>query len=190
MVQKKFCDGCNVDITGEPDYQAEIYDMIAEKEIIQLDLCEPCMKELKKHLVPGGYIHIEVPDINDPLVGLYDIVKYRNFFYKRPHLYYFDPHTLKKVVEKARLEIVSLVPFQQTSLTNHLNWIYRKQPQPCRWDCILSLLPANYLSSDRVDKTKKRIDKFFQKMNTAYKDILLESGFTDNIFCTLKKTIQ
>ena len=49
MVQKKFCDGCKRDITGELDYQAEIYDMIAEKETIHIDLCNKCMKELKKH---------------------------------------------------------------------------------------------------------------------------------------------
>ncbi len=54
MVEKKFCDGCNKDITNDVVFEAEIYDVIAEKNIIKKDFCEKCMKELKKHFPKGN----------------------------------------------------------------------------------------------------------------------------------------
>lgn len=144
------------------------------------------LQNLKEHLAPNGHIHIEIPNILDPLVSLFDTVEFRDFFYQTPHLYYFDPDTIKSIVSKTGLEIVSLQAFQQTRITNNLNWIHYKRPQPSRWDCIQAKLPTSYLDTSKVDGLKGKIDELIQKMNIEYKNILEQEGFTDNIFCSLK----
>ena len=142
------------------------------------------LQEIKEYLTPTGLIHIEIPNIQDPLVALFDNVPFRDFFYQEPHLYYYDPQTLVAVVSRAGMTIESLEPFQQTSITNTLNWIYRAAPQPCRWDCIQAVLPTNCLAAPKI---KNQVDRLVAKMDLEYKNILEEAGLTDNIFCILKK---
>ncbi len=144
------------------------------------------LQELKNYLTPKGYIHIEIPNILDPLVNLFDNKEFRNFFYQKPHLYYFSPKTLKMVVDKTGLAIVELKPFQQTSITNTLNWIYLRTSQPSRWECIQTFISTKYIDAPGVDKVKNKINKMFQKFNAEYKKILEESKFTDNLFCILQ----
>lgn len=145
------------------------------------------LQELKEYLTPGGYIHIEIPNIMDPLVNLFDNKEFRDFFYQSPHLYYFDPQTLESIINKTGLKIVFLQAFQQTSITNTLNWIYCKKPQASRWDCIQAVLPTKYVNDPGVEKIKNKINELFQKLNLEYKKILERAKFTDNIFCILRK---
>lgn len=49
MVEKKFCDACEKDITKDVQFELEIYDVISEKAITKSDVCEKCMKEARKH---------------------------------------------------------------------------------------------------------------------------------------------
>ncbi len=144
------------------------------------------LRELRKYLRPGGYIHIEVPNIADPLVSLFDNMEFRNFFYQKPHLYYFSPRTLTNIAKKSGLKIIAIEPFQQTSITNSLNWIYCKWPQPSRRDCIQASLPTRYVSSRKTRRAQKEIHNFLQEINMAYKKVLLKNNFADNIFCTLR----
>ncbi|MFH0779329.1 MAG: class I SAM-dependent methyltransferase [Parcubacteria group bacterium] len=145
------------------------------------------LRDLKQYLTPTGLIHVEIPNVLDPLVSLFDNVEFRDFFYQEPHLYYFDPQTLAAVAAKTGLVIESMESFQQTSLTNTLNWIYRRAPQACRWDCMQAVLPTNYLTNSTNVKIKGKIARLIQKADLEYKNILEESGLTDNIFCILKK---
>ena len=47
MVTKILCDKCKSDITKEERFSSEIYDVDAEKYIIELDLCKKCMLKFK-----------------------------------------------------------------------------------------------------------------------------------------------
>ncbi len=132
------------------------------------------LKSLKEYLTPYGFIHVEVPSVEDPLMSVYNIKEYEDFFYQQQHLYYFSPGTLKKIVKKAGYKIVSLMPFQWVNFTNHLNWIYYKKPQPNRANCIRACLPT------------KGGEAVIEKMDAFYKKMLMKKGWGDNIFCILR----
>lgn len=48
MVEKTFCDFCGKDITNDAQYHSDIYNCLTEKSIVEKDLCDKCMKKLKK----------------------------------------------------------------------------------------------------------------------------------------------
>jgi 2-polyprenyl-3-methyl-5-hydroxy-6-metoxy-1,4-benzoquinol methylase len=85
------------------------------------------LKILKKHLNRNGKLIIEVPNADDLLLGASE--GYRNFYWQRAHLFYFNAKTLKKIIQKAGLSIIGLSYVQRYSLENFMNWFILGQPQ-------------------------------------------------------------
>lgn len=140
---------------------------------------------LRDFLRPGGKIHIEIPNLMDPLVSFYDVEEYRDFFYQEPHLYNFTPATLRKVCEASSFEPLAVYGFQQTSLINNLNWVFRRRPQASRWDCVQSRLPNDSIRADVSDGTKSRFDALLADFNSRYVEFMQQEGLTDNVFATI-----
>jgi 2-polyprenyl-3-methyl-5-hydroxy-6-metoxy-1,4-benzoquinol methylase len=144
------------------------------------------LTELKSFLRPGAHLHIEVPNVLDPLVAFYDVAPYRDFYYQEPHLYYFSPETLTNVCAAAGFEIKKVQGFQQTSVINHLHWLFARGPQASRWDCIQSRLPAGSVL-DSVDSAgKKALEVLLSEFNQSYQRLLEQHGFSDMVFATIK----
>lgn len=143
------------------------------------------LKNLRKFLRPEGKVHIEVPNLMDPLVWLYDVEDYRNFYYQEPHLHYFTPQTLSAVCEAADFKCLAVYGFQQTSLVNNLNWLFLRKGQPSRWDCIQSSLPDGSLRKDVPADVKSEFDNLFANFNTQYQSFVERHQFTDMIFATI-----
>ena len=79
-------------------------------------------------LKEGGYVFIELPNIEDALLSLYRLESFKRFYYQPAHSYYFSRQTLSLVLKKAGFQPkVSML--QRYSLLNHLNWISRGKPQ-------------------------------------------------------------
>jgi len=76
----------------------------------------------KSILNDGGKLIIEVPNLNDALVGLN---KYKDFYYQVAHCTYFTPSTLRAFLELCGLCVVNEVRLQRYSLDNHLHWLFR-----------------------------------------------------------------
>tara|TARA_B100001123_G_scaffold101813_1_gene117670 strand:+ start:30987 stop:32780 length:1794 start_codon:yes stop_codon:yes gene_type:complete len=143
------------------------------------------IRELKPFLKTGGHLHIEVPNLLDPMVSFYDVEAYRNFFYQIPHLYYFTPETLAKICSKVTgLKPIKIFGFQQTSLINHLNWAFWGKPQKSRWDCIQPVLPEDFLGSDISEETKTTLNEILLDVDQRYKEFLESNNFSDNLFAT------
>ena len=143
------------------------------------------LRNLRKFLRPEGKIHIEVPNLMDPLVWFYEVEDYRNFYYQEPHLHYFTPETLTAVCEAASFKPLSVYGFQQTSLVNNLNWVFLRQPQPSRWDCIQSSLPEGTIRSDVPAKAKSEFQDLLADFNQRYQRLMESNHFTDMIFATI-----
>lgn len=140
---------------------------------------------LRKFLRAEGKVHIEVPNLMDPLVWFYDVEDYRNFYYQEPHLHYFTQETLRKVCEAASFKPVAIYGFQQTSLINNLNWVFLHKPQRSRWDCIQSRLPEGSIRADVPAALKADFETLLADFNSRYISFMERNHFTDMIFATI-----
>lgn len=143
------------------------------------------LENLRPFLRTGGKIHIEVPNLLDPLVAFYDVADYRNFYYQEPHLYYFTPEVLAKICEAASYKLIKVSGFQQTSFINHFHWLWQRRPQPSRWDCMQSRLPSGSLQTNLPLETADSFQILLDNFNADYIAWLEKNGFTDMIFATI-----
>ncbi len=75
-----------------------------------------------------GKICIEVPNLHDALVYVYDLPGHQQFYYHRAHLWYFTDTSLMRFMTMLGFE--GKVEFvQDYGLLNHANWLMRDEPQ-------------------------------------------------------------
>lgn len=85
------------------------------------------LTDVAEHLSPNGHLVIEVPNIDDALLSLYDIQAFRDFYFSIAHLTYFNAATLTRCAEIAKFQgTVSGV--QRYDLSNHLTWALTGRP--------------------------------------------------------------
>jgi len=82
---------------------------------------------LAGHLVSGGVLVIEVPNVDDALVSLYAVPSFLAMYYQRAHLFYFSSATLAATVKAAGGE-AEVCGIQRYDLSNHLWWMLTGQP--------------------------------------------------------------
>lgn len=75
----------------------------------------------------GGELIIEVPNVDDALVGIYRVPPYLQFYYQKAHLTYFSPGTLALALDRAGYQ-ASIRGIQRYDLSNHLRWMLTGQP--------------------------------------------------------------
>lgn len=83
---------------------------------------------LHQLLKKGGYVFIELPNIEDALLTVYKLESFKAFYYQLEHSYYFSRRTLYQMLKKAGF-YPRVGMLQRYSLLNHLNWIFRRRPQ-------------------------------------------------------------
>ena len=85
------------------------------------------LKNLKKLLKSDGRIYIEVPNVDDILVKTYECEAFKNYYYKKAHLYNFNEKGLAYIFEHAgyqyRIDFI-----QRYDLSNHLYWMGKGLP--------------------------------------------------------------
>lgn len=112
------------------------YDVISLFHVLE-HLEDPIavLKRLGSFLKPKGTIVVEVPSSDDALITLYGSKAFRDFTYWSPHLYLFNPGTLRTVARRAGLEVELLEQVQRYPLANHLHWLSHGKPGGHRvWD--------------------------------------------------------
>lgn len=88
--------------------------------------------DLRARLRPGGAIVVEVPNVDDALLSVYEIEAFDRFYWHPAHRVYFSKNTLSEVARRAELSPV-LEPIQRYSLSNHLHWATRGAPGGQEW---------------------------------------------------------
>lgn len=119
-------DGIEVQINPE-DYEGG-FDKIFLFHVLE-HIEEPIafLKNLKKKLNPGGCIYIEVPNVDDVLVKTYECDAFKDFYYKKAHLYNFNDKGLSYLFEQAEYEY-EINYIQRYDLSNHLYWLGKGLP--------------------------------------------------------------
>ncbi len=105
------------------------YDVITAFHVIE-HLQDPIeiLQQLTSLLKENGKMIIEVPNANDALLTIYHNKAFQEFTYWSPHLYLYNPHTLKKLGEKAGLKVEFVKCIQRYPFSNTLYWLAKGKP--------------------------------------------------------------
>jgi SAM-dependent methyltransferase len=76
---------------------------------------------------PGGKMIFEVPCATDPLVELYQVPAFGDFYWSVAHHWYFTAESLAKVLGKTGFAF-ELYPDQRYDLSNHMTWMLNAKP--------------------------------------------------------------
>lgn len=121
------------------------------------------LRESYAKLAPGGLVYLEVPNIDDALLSLYEIEAYRKFYFFKDHLHYFSRRTLEDAFRLAGLPRPQITGHNRFGLGNHLHWLKYGQPGGhVKWsfleaasDAYSDVLAANDLSDSLVAHVRK-----------------------------------
>lgn len=85
------------------------------------------LNNLKPLLKDGGKIYIEVPNVDDILVKTFKNDAFKNFYYKKAHLYNFNETGLKYIFEKSNFNY-DIQFIQRYDISNHFYWLANGLP--------------------------------------------------------------
>lgn len=178
----KFCkEQLKLDVSDVPldqRFSTHTFDLITMIFVLE-HIGDPVnfLASFKKYLKPGGKLLVLVPNIKDPLVSLYNLETFREFYYCIEHLFYYSPDTLAKTMQLAGyFSFVEAI--QEYPISNHLNWNYCNKPRES-----LSARHISPITALHDDINRQWLDRFWEETNNRYKDALRQSGFADRIWC-------
>ena len=116
----------------ESRFSSERYNVICAFQVLE-HVADPVafLRDLAQSTSKGAKVFIEVPNLHDPLLSVWDVEAYRKFFYHSAHLHYFTEDSLKKTAVRAGFSAdqIDISFTQDYNLLNHLNWIMNNSPQ-------------------------------------------------------------
>jgi SAM-dependent methyltransferase len=136
-------------------------------------------RRLASFLKPGGVAYVEVPNLRDPLLSVYDVPAYHGFYYHRAHLFYMTGKSLRAIMERAGFESGDIAYEQDYNLLNHLHWKATDGPQP---DPHAGMSAARLpVRADLNGDLRRELDDLAARFDREYKDALARHGATDNV---------
>ena len=85
------------------------------------------LKRIKQRIVGGGYLYLELPNVTDALLSVYRLKEYRKFWYREPHITYWEAETLASALGAAGFE--AQVSYRQRyGYINHMEWALHRKP--------------------------------------------------------------
>lgn len=86
------------------------------------------LRKLGTLLQEGGRIVIEVPNVEDALLSIYDCEAFAEHTFWSNHLFYFSDQTITDTVRRAGLEVDKIKQVQRYGPANHLYWLAKGKP--------------------------------------------------------------
>lgn len=74
-------------------------------------------------LTVEGRIVLEVPSARDPLIELYDVPAFKDFYFQAMHPYVYGIEAIQIILERAGLRCEEIRYKQRYGLSNHLQWL-------------------------------------------------------------------
>ncbi len=185
FVQKKF----KIPVYSDPIETAKIkegpFDLITTLQVLEhIDNPIGFLNGIKQNLKPGGYLYIEVPNIDDALLSCYDIKGFADFYFREPHVSYFSVKSLKRLLKDAGFS-GTFKTVQRYNIMNHLHWIFTNQPQG---NFALGNGEPVLVNAKSVSKSAAQaLNKFMVSVDTEYKKILAKYNVAENITFLGKK---
>ncbi len=162
----------------------EKYDVVCAFQVME-HVEDPVnfLKSLKKVTRPRGEVFIEVPNLRDALLSVWDVQSHRKFFYHSAHLHYFTEKTLSKIAQKAGFDVanVEINYTQDYNLLNHLHWVMNDGPQE---NCLLGMSEVSLNGKD--NDISEWLSAEMHALNKRYVERLVASKQTSNMIMRLK----
>ncbi len=131
----------------------------------------PFLHGIGRQLAKTGQVYIEVPNLNDALMSLYQVKEYVDFYYREPHVSYFTERSLMRLMKKAGFT-GRVKTAQRYYFLNHMHWWLMRKPQ----DNFTLAMEGPEL----VQKKKtKALEIFLEETNERYKKLLQKQGAGD-----------
>jgi 2-polyprenyl-3-methyl-5-hydroxy-6-metoxy-1,4-benzoquinol methylase len=117
------------------------------------------LKNVRERLIGGGYLYMELPNIDDALVSLYDIPEFKEYWYRQPHITYWNAQTLSSVMTwlgfEARLDWI-----QRYGLANHMHWLLERTPMkdPYAARDLIKPVPKSHSASSALNRIWTHLD--------------------------------
>lgn len=152
FVERSYCDVGDIE-------SSERFDVICSFHVLE-HIKDPFsfLRMCSEHLNRKGFIIIEVPNIEDPLLSLYNCTAFKNFYFQPMHPYIYSLKTLRYVFGWAGLKEVEIIFHQRYGLDNHLAWLSKGTP---RGDPSLEMLFSSVGEYRKKLEDAKRTDTIF-----------------------------
>jgi len=161
----------------------DVYDVVCSFQVME-HVEEPVtfLNDLRQSTKTGGTIFVEVPNLHDPLLTVWDIKSYQKFFYHSAHLQYFTETSLRKVAEDAGFlsDEIEISFTQDYNLLKHLHWIMNDGPQA---NCHIGFSEIALHGDDK--EISSWLTHEMQKLNKQYIEKLISAKSTSNIMMRL-----
>jgi len=161
------------------------FDLITALQVLEhVDHPLTFIKNLMKHLKPGGHLYLELPNINDPLLEYYQVPGYDDFYFREPHLSYFSVRTLRRLLDQAGLA-GPIKTVQRYNFLNHLHWKFTNQPQGNF--VIGNSDPVLVATTGGDAAVKQDLNDFIKRTDEEYKKIIIKHGLGESLTFLGKK---
>lgn len=116
---------------AQTNLEPHSFDMISALQTLE-HIADPqkFLDAIKQYLRPDGIIYIEVPNHDESLLSVFDVPGYRDFYYRGPHIFYYNPRTLRMMMNRAGFDGDISASGYEPNVLNQLNWILTGSPQP------------------------------------------------------------
>ncbi len=136
------------------------------------------LKTVRQYLKDDGIIYIEVPNIMESTLSVLKVKEYENFYYHKPHLFYYSPETLGSLMKKAGYK-GKIIPFQWYSFLNQMHWFLAKGPQKSMAEGIAE---PKFIKDKNVSlKIRNEFNDLLKKTDKEWKGIIEKFLLSDQI---------
>jgi len=183
FIQEMFHIDTDNNILDHSKFKNKTYDICCSFQVME-HTSEPklFLQSIFEVLSYKGIALIEVPNLYDPLISVWNIHEYSNFYYHEAHNFYFTENILRKLSHEAGFKVLDVFFLQDYNILNHLNWIMNKQPQKT---CEIGLnIPEVKSSNTEIGAW---LSHKLQQLNLEYIKKLSEFKKTSNIMMVLQK---
>lgn len=136
------------------------------------------LEVIRRYLKPDGKLYVEIPCLEDPLLSVYKLSSYADFWYREPHLFNFTAETLSLLTQQAGF-LGEIVRVQRYSFLNHLSWKLTGKPQG---SAEIAMRVPRLADPDQTNpEVAARLNAWFADVDASYRSLLQELGRTESI---------
>jgi len=183
FLEKELHVSSDSDYLSESRFANEVYDVVCSFQVME-HVADPVqfLKELVGSTKKGGRIFVEVPNLHDPLLAVWDLEVYKQFYYHAAHLSYFTEKSLRETAKRAGVNANNIqIHFTQDyNLLNHLSWVMNQEPQKT---CHVGL--SEIRLGDGSGEIATWLTAELQRVGREYVDKLVAAKSTSNVMMVI-----
>lgn len=167
-----------IQVYSEPIESVQIpegpFDLVISARVLEhVDDPLVFLRAIARQVKPGGYVYLDVPNLDDALLSIFNVSGYADRYFREPHVSYFSPKTFGLLLKKAGFR-GTIRTAQRYNVLNAMHWMETGKPQGDF--TIGNRIPT--LAGEAADRRTARRDLniFIQKADREYKRILQKHG--------------